>query len=209
MSISEVVKFKNAQQPKEGLRETAFNLPNGLTGIRILLIPIFVVLFLNPTEFRSLMAAAVFGIAALTDLLDGYIARRREQVTTIGRLLDPIADKLLVLSGLILLVQFHRIESWIAIVLIAREIGVTGIRAVAASEGIIVAAGDLGKIKVFLQIIAILFLILQESYFSSLLNLAVWGTMLLYLAMIFSLISGAHYLVEVFRKFTARNIKSH
>ena len=117
------------------------NLPNLLTLSRILLIPVFVLLFWTPTPGRSLAAAVVFVIAAVTDLLDGYLARRRSQVTKLGRLLDPIADKLLVLSGLILLVQLQRVAAVVAILIIAREVAVTGVRAIAASQGIVLSAG--------------------------------------------------------------------
>ena len=106
------------------------NLPNFLTVVRILLIPVFVVLFSDPTPDRSLAAAVVFVVAAVTDLLDGYLARRHSQITRLGRLLDPIADKLLVLSGLILLVQFDRVAAIVAILIIAREVAVTGVRAI-------------------------------------------------------------------------------
>src|SRR5439155_5567833 len=113
------------------------NLPNLLTLSRILLIPVFVLLFWTPTPGRSLAAAVVFVIAAVTDLLDGYLARRRSQVTKLGRLLDPIADKLLVLSGLSLVVQLQRVAAVVAILIIAREVAVTGVRAIAASQGIV------------------------------------------------------------------------
>ena len=103
--------------------ERTFNLPNTLTFIRILLVPVYIGLFSTPTAGRSLWAAAVFGSAALTDWLDGYIARRRGQVTKIGRLFDPIADKFLVISGLVLLVQFQRVAAWLAIALIVRDLG--------------------------------------------------------------------------------------
>ncbi len=111
------------------------NLPNFLTVVRILLIPVFVVLFSDPTPDRSLAAAIVFVVAAVTDLLDGYLARRHSQITRLGRLLDPIADKLLVLSGLILLVQFDRVAAIVAILIIAREVAVTGVRAISAARG--------------------------------------------------------------------------
>jgi len=119
-----------------GAEVTNINLPNLLTLSRLLLIPVFVVVFLSPTPERSLIAAAVFLVAALTDFLDGYLARRSDQVTQLGRLLDPVADKLLVLSGLILLVQAERVAAWVAIVIIARELAVTGIRALAAKDGV-------------------------------------------------------------------------
>ena len=124
---------------RSAVQEGNINLPNVLTLTRILLIPVFVLLFVVPTPDRSLAAAIVFVIAAMTDLLDGYLARRRGQVTKLGRLLDPIADKLLVLSALIVLVQVDRVGALVAILIIAREVAVTGIRAIAATEGMILS----------------------------------------------------------------------
>jgi CDP-diacylglycerol---glycerol-3-phosphate 3-phosphatidyltransferase len=177
---------------------TNVNLPNLLTISRMLLIPVFVVLFSTPTPMRSWAAALVFVIAAVTDLLDGYLARRRSQVTKLGRLLDPIADKLLVLSGLILLVQFQRVAALVAILMIAREVAVTGVRAIAANEGIFMSAETIGKYKMVLQVIAIVLLVLEK-------NLTVlWphlvGTMLLYVALGLALISGWQYLVTFWRQ---------
>ena len=170
------------------------NLPNFLTVVRILLIPVFVVLFSDPTPDRSLAAAIVFVVAAVTDLLDGYLARRHSQITRLGRLLDPIADKLLVLSGLILLVQFDRVAAIVAILIIAREVAVTGVRAIAAAQGIIIEAETTGKYKMVVQVIAIVFLLLEDGVLP-----ASWyphevGTGLLYAALALALYSGNRYL---------------
>lgn len=179
----------------------AFNLPNLLTFSRILLVPVYIGLFSTPTVARSLAAAAVFGIAALTDLLDGYIAKQRAQITKIGCLLDPIADKFLVISGLVLLVQFQRVEAWLAITLITRELTITGIRAIAASRGLIIAAGTLGKYKVVFQMIAIIVLTLEGTFALPVLNLHLIGTVGLYAALVLSLVSAGHYIVEVWKAF--------
>ncbi|MBI4715823.1 MAG: CDP-diacylglycerol--glycerol-3-phosphate 3-phosphatidyltransferase, partial [Nitrospirae bacterium] len=112
------------------------NLPNLITFSRILLIPVFILVFYDPTPGRAEWAAAIFFAASLTDWVDGYIARRWGQVSLTGKLLDPIADKLLVLSALILLVDFGRVASWIAIVILGRELAVTGLRAIASSIGV-------------------------------------------------------------------------
>ena len=168
------------------------HLPNAITVSRILLIPVFVLFFLEPTPDRSIMAAAVFGLAALTDAVDGYVARRWGQVTRLGKLLDPIADKLLVLTALFLLVDFDRVEAWVAIVLAGRELAVTGLRGVAAREGIILAAEATGKAKMAAQVAAILFLILDEAVPSSL-NFHHWGTAILFVSLALSLISAAQY----------------
>lgn len=181
-------------------QEQNVNLPNVLTIARILLIPVFILVFISPTPERSLAAAAVFLIAAVTDFLDGYLARRRSQVTRLGRLLDPIADKLLVLSGLILLVQFGRVAAWVAIVIIARELAVTGVRALAASEGVILSAETTGKYKMIAQVVAILLLILDESLAPMGLNPHLAGTAVLYVALVLGLVSGWQVVVNYWRQ---------
>lgn len=188
------------------VRETNVNIPNLLTVSRILLIPVFVVLFSNPTPARSVAAAMVFVIAAVTDLLDGYLARRRSEITKLGRLLDPIADKLLVLSGLILLVQFERVAAWVAILIIAREVAVTGVRAIAASLGIILSAERIGKYKMVFQVLAIVLLILEESIFPGWWNLHALGTMLLNVALGLALVSGGQYLGNFWRQMALRGL---
>ena len=170
------------------------HLPNAITVSRILLIPIFVLFFLEPTTpERSIVAAAVFGLAALTDAVDGYVARRWGQVTRLGQLLDPIADKLLVLTALFLLVDLDRVDAWVAIVLAGRELAVTGLRGVAAREGIILEAEATGKAKMAAQVVAILFLILDEAVPDSL-NFHHWGTAILFVSLALSLISAAQYI---------------
>ena len=186
--------------------EQSLNLPNILTFTRILLVPVYIFIFSDTTPGRAIIAAGVFGLAALTDLLDGYLARKRAQITTIGRLLDPIADKVLVVAGLVLLVQYQRIEAWIAIVLISREIGVTGIRAIAAAEGIIVPAGALGKFKVVLQVAAIIMLTLEGAVVLPFVSLSLWGTVALYLALGFSIISGVQYAVDIWQEFLRKGL---
>jgi CDP-diacylglycerol--glycerol-3-phosphate 3-phosphatidyltransferase len=173
--------------------QDSLNLPNLLTLTRILLIPVFVVLFVTPDQDRSLLAAIVFVVAAVTDMLDGYLARRSGQVTKLGKLLDPIADKLLVLSALILLVNVDRVSALVAILIIARELGVTGIRAIAASEGFIIAAETTGKYKMALQVVAIVMLILEGTSLAALGNLHLAGIVTLYLSLVLGYISGGQY----------------
>ncbi len=168
------------------------HVPNAITVSRILLIPVFVLVFLEPTPNRSLAAAAIFGLAALTDAIDGYVARRWGQITQLGKLLDPIADKLLVLTALFLLVDMDVVDAWIAIVLAGRELAVTGLRGVAAREGIILAAETTGKLKMAAQVVAILLLILDEAVPSTL-NLYYWGTLILLVSLVLSLVSAAQY----------------
>ncbi len=156
------------------------------------MIPVFVVCFLEPTPKRSLYAAAVFGLAALTDAVDGYLARRWGHVTRLGKLLDPIADKLLVLTALFLLVDFDLVEAWVAIVLAGREFFVTGLRSVAAREGVDLESEATGKLKMAAQVVAILLLILEGAAPLTF-NFYLWGTFILMLSMVLSLVSAAQY----------------
>lgn len=142
------------------------NLANKLTMLRILLVPVFLI-FLGVKDISPwgiYIATFVFIIASLTDKLDGYIARSRNQITRFGKLMDPLADKLLVTAALISLVEFHIIPTWVAMIIIAREYAVTGLRSIAASEGIIIAASLWGKAKTVTQIVAIIFAFLKLIY---------------------------------------------
>ncbi|HXC66395.1 MAG TPA: CDP-diacylglycerol--glycerol-3-phosphate 3-phosphatidyltransferase [Nitrospiraceae bacterium] len=186
--------------------QESLNLPNVITLTRILLIPVFVVLFVTPTEDRSLSAAAVFVIAAVTDLLDGYLARRNGQVTTLGKLLDPIADKLLVLSALILLVNLDRVSALVAILIIAREVAVTGVRAIAAGEGMVIAAETTGKYKMALQVVAIVLLILEDTFMSDFGNLHLAGIVTLYLSLLLGYISGGQYVWSFWKQVVAKGL---
>lgn len=186
--------------------QESLNLPNFITVTRILLIPVFVVLFATPTQDRSLSAAIVFAVAAITDLLDGYLARRNGQVTTLGKLLDPIADKLLVLSALILLVNVDRVSALVAILIIAREVAVTGVRAIAASEGMVIAAETTGKYKMALQVVAIVLLILEDTFLSDFGNLHLAGIVTLYLSLVFGYISGGQYVWNFWRQVVAKGL---
>jgi CDP-diacylglycerol--glycerol-3-phosphate 3-phosphatidyltransferase len=191
---------------KPAVQDVNINIPNLLTVTRILLIPVFVMVFAEPTPDRSLVAAIIFVIAAVTDLLDGYLARKTGQITKLGRLLDPIADKLLVLSALILLVQVDRVTALVAILIIAREVAVTGIRAIAASEGMDLSAEVTGKYKMALQVVAIVLLILEGTIFSELGNLHLAGTVTLYLSLVLGYISGGRYVMSFWRQVTARGL---
>ncbi|MCC6141237.1 MAG: CDP-diacylglycerol--glycerol-3-phosphate 3-phosphatidyltransferase [Nitrospira sp.] len=186
--------------------QDSLNIPNLLTLTRILLIPVFVVLFVAPDPDRSLMAAIVFVVAAVTDMLDGYLARRSGQVTKLGKLLDPIADKLLVLSALILLVNVDRVSALVAILIIARELGVTGIRAIAASEGFIIAAETTGKYKMALQVVAIVMLILEGTSLAPLGNLHLAGSATLYLSLVLGYISGGQYVWSFWKQVVAKGL---
>jgi CDP-diacylglycerol---glycerol-3-phosphate 3-phosphatidyltransferase len=186
--------------------QDSVNLPNFLTLVRILLIPVFVVIFLAPTPDRSLLAAIIFTVAAVTDLLDGYIARRTGQVTKLGKLLDPLADKLLVLSALILLVNIDRVSAVVALLIIARELAVTGIRAIAAGERLIIAAEVTGKYKMALQVVAIVMLILEGTGLAELGNLHLAGTGTLYLSLVLGYISGGQYVWSFWKQVVAKGL---
>jgi CDP-diacylglycerol--glycerol-3-phosphate 3-phosphatidyltransferase len=169
------------------------NVPNVLTLLRILAVPVLVVALLDETPDGDVIAAIVFALAAATDGLDGYIARRRQQVTTFGKLMDPLADKLLVIAALISLVSLDRLDAWIAMVIIARELAVTGLRSVAAERGVVIAASWLGKLKTALQIAAILALIAFDPA-------PAWADALLYVAVAVTVISGADYFFGLRRR---------
>lgn len=182
------------------------NLPNFLTFSRILLIPVFVVLFSTPTTDRSLWAAFVFVVAAVTDVLDGYVARRSGQITKLGRLLDPVADKLLVLSGLFLLVGLGQVPAWVAIVITGRELAVTGVRAIAASVGVIIPVEKLGKYKMVFQVIAITGLILANTDLPGVTVFYGLGMAFLYLALVLGVVSGAKYLMSFWEQVALKGL---
>ena len=176
------------------------NLPNALTLGRIFLVPLLVVVLLTKFEGRlifgvrkELVGAAIFGLASLTDWLDGYLARRRQQITTVGQLLDPLADKLLITAALVSLVSLNRLQAWVAMVIIAREIAVTGLRAIAAERGVVIAASWMGKLKTVLQIAAVIALIATNPA-------PTWVDVLVYLAVAVTLISGADYFLGLRRR---------
>jgi len=178
------------------------NLPNKLTLSRIMLIPIFLIALIVKINYQNIevgkyLATLIFIIAASTDGIDGYIARKRQQVTTLGKFLDPLADKLLVTAALIWFVEQHDISSWVAIIIIAREFIVTGVRMVAAGEGIVIAASMWGKIKTVTQISAIIAILIHDlEPFKIIFNYFPLHNYLLGLAVIATLYSGIDYLYK-------------
>ena len=171
------------------------NLANKLTLIRIFLIPIFLVFIaVKDIPYGKLFATAIFIIAALTDKLDGYIARSRNQITRFGKFMDPLADKLLVTAALVSLVEFQIIPTWIAMIIIAREFAVTGLRSIAAAEGIVIAASWWGKIKTVVQIIAIIFALINLNYANIYFSTAT--KIVMFIAIIITLLSGIDYFVK-------------
>ncbi len=162
------------------------NLPNHLTLLRILLVPVLVAALLAGFENGDYFAAGVFAFASLTDALDGWIARRNETVTTFGKLMDPLADKLLVTAALVSLVSLDRVSAWVAMVIIAREFAVTGLRQIAMEQGQVVPASVWGKLKTTTQIAAVLCLILVPGS-------PAWVDALVYGAVAVTVMSGADY----------------
>lgn len=140
------------------------NVPNILTMMRIAAIPLLAALLMSPSQLSGFWAAAVFALASVTDWLDGYLARRMGIVTVFGKFLDPIADKLIVMAALIMILPYGRVPAWMVLIILGREIIITGLRGIASSEGIVIQASELGKFKTIFQIVSILGLLLHYKY---------------------------------------------
>jgi CDP-diacylglycerol---glycerol-3-phosphate 3-phosphatidyltransferase len=162
------------------------NLPNLLTVLRILLVPVLVVALLGETANGDLYAAIVFVAASLTDAVDGYLARRSNAITTFGKLMDPVADKLLILAALLSLVSLDRLPAWVAMVIIAREFAVTATRMAATAQGVVIAANWWGKAKTVVQVACVLCLIAEDGS-------PAWLDGLVYLTVAITIISGVDY----------------
>jgi CDP-diacylglycerol--glycerol-3-phosphate 3-phosphatidyltransferase len=180
--------------------ESVVNLPIKLTLARIFLVPLLMVFLISFSRVNALIAAGIFIAAALTDWLDGRIARKRNQVTTLGQLLDPVADKLLVAAALISLVQIDKLPAWMVVILIGREFAVTGLRGIAASVGIIVPASELAKYKAATQYFAITLLIIEKGMSPTpfFFHLIAYGAF--WVALGLTLVSGIDYFVRFFKK---------
>jgi CDP-diacylglycerol--glycerol-3-phosphate 3-phosphatidyltransferase len=186
------------------LAEDAVNLPNLLTMTRVIMIPACLYFLERGTKVDCFWAAIIFTVASLTDALDGWLARRMGVVSVLGKFLDPLADKLIVMASLIWMVPMGRIPGWAVILLLAREISVTGLRSVAANEGVVIAAGSEGKTKTALQMAGIIALLLGYPYHLSyagvdcgMVDTVVIGQWLVYGSLFFSLLSAVEY-VRVF-----------
>lgn len=178
--------------------QLGFNtLANKLTAVRIAMVPLVVFCLFEDSPWGGFVAAVFFGIAGITDYFDGYYARTRQAVTILGKLLDPLADKFLVISSLIMLQHLDRIHPVIVIILVCRELAITGLRAIASAEGIVIAARDSAKWKTATQMAAIPMLMLHETYFFVPMHLL--GTILLWASLVISLWSAKDYIVEFFR----------
>jgi CDP-diacylglycerol---glycerol-3-phosphate 3-phosphatidyltransferase len=171
------------------------NVPNVLTVIRILLVPVLIVALLDKTGGGDLLAAIVFATASLTDAIDGYLARSRNWVTTFGKLMDPIADKLLIVAALVALVSLGRLEAWVAMVIIAREFAVTVLRvAVGTQQGVVISANLFGKLKTAFQVAMVMALIAVAHGHRPL-----WVSLLVYATVLVTVVSGADYFFGVSR----------
>ena len=178
-------------------RHETFNLPNTITLLRIGIVPFLFILLLEPGEFWSLILAILFVIASITDLFDGYFARKYNLITTMGKFLDPIADKLIVDTAMILMIQIHHIPAWIVAITIIRDLIVDVIRSIASSEGIYIQASILGKQKTLAQNIAVTALIIHYSIFG--VDAHVVGTVILYIALFLTIYSGVDYFIKFYQ----------
>jgi CDP-diacylglycerol--glycerol-3-phosphate 3-phosphatidyltransferase len=179
------------------------NLPNLVTMGRVLFVPVVLYFMDNYSPVRSLIAAILYLVASLGDMADGYLARSRDQVSVLGKFLDPVADKLMVTAVMVFMVALGRVPAWLVVVLIARDLAITGLRGIASSEGIIIAASRGGKIKTSLQLVGLIMLLVHFRY--PLLGLGInvdfntAGLVVLYLSLGASLVSGVDYVLGFVR----------
>jgi CDP-diacylglycerol---glycerol-3-phosphate 3-phosphatidyltransferase len=172
------------------------NVPNVLTVLRIMAVPVLVVALLDQTPNGDLLAAIVFAVASLTDAIDGYLARSRQWVTSFGKLMDPVADKLLVIGALLALVSLDRVAAWVAMVIIAREFAVTALRIAATQQGVVIPAGTFGKAKTVMQVAMVFALIVVDHG-------AVWLDVFVDLTVAVTVLSGADYFFGLRRRLAA------
>jgi CDP-diacylglycerol--glycerol-3-phosphate 3-phosphatidyltransferase len=210
--MSDVSVEKAGRLPKvRGLKEDAFNLPNILTMFRIVMIPVVMLMLQEGTPAMNFWAGWVYTFATITDALDGYLARKRGLVSVLGKFLDPLADKLLVMATLVLMVGMGRVPAWIVVIILARELSISMLRMIASSEGVVIAAGEGGKAKTALQMVAVLFLMLHHQYLIDFwfaewnvdFNLA--GLWLLYLSVFFAITSAGEYVKLFVEAVDAKN----
>ncbi|PLX98973.1 MAG: CDP-diacylglycerol--glycerol-3-phosphate 3-phosphatidyltransferase [Desulfuromonas sp.] len=194
------------------LREGTWNLPNLLTVGRIAAVPVFVGLLFFDSKPACMWAAAIFGVAAVTDAVDGWLARKWDVVSVLGKFLDPLADKLIVMAALIMLIPDGRVPAWMVFLILAREMVITGLRSIASSEGIVIDASDLGKYKTIFQMVAIPGLLLHYEYYWFFgieweifhVNMHNMGIFYFYIAFALTLWSGGEYLVKFAKVFTGK-----
>ena len=187
------------------LGKELFNAPNAITLTRIAMIPVFLWFTYHESRVDSFIACLVYAVTSATDFLDGWIARKKGLVTLIGKFLDPLADKLVVMAALVMLVHLGRVGAWVVILIMAREFIITGLRSIAVGEGIVIAAGQEGKYKTAFQLAGISFLLLHYTYpvdwiFVSFdLDANKVGAWLLYISLVFSIVSAVIYIRDFVR----------
>ncbi len=187
------------------LGKDLLNLPNAITLTRIAMIPVFLWFTYHESRVDSFIACLVYAVTGATDFLDGWIARRKGLVTLIGKFLDPLADKLVVMAALVMLVHLGRVGAWVVILIMAREFIITGLRTIAIGEGIVIAAGQEGKYKTAFQLAGITFLLLNYTYpvdwvvVSFDLDANKVGAWLLYISLVFSIVSAVVYIRDFIR----------
>jgi len=195
-----MAKAPGKAQRRKSLREDALNLPNMLTMGRIAAIPLVLVLMAQGTRECNFWAMMTYAVAAVTDFVDGWLARRMGLTSLLGKFLDPLADKLIVLATLVMMVEQGHVPAWAVIVITARELSITALRTIAMSEGVVIAASRGGKDKTAVQMVAVLALILNDTYymdywfFRGLVNMNGVGLVLLYLSVAFTVISAGEYI---------------
>lgn len=189
------------------MRRQALSLPNLVTYVRILVIPAVLAVMQSDSPANAFTAAALFSVAAATDFLDGFLARRLNLTSVIGKLLDPLADKVLVMGVLVMLVDLGRVSAWLVVLILAREMLITGLRSIAASEGIVIAARDLGKQKTALQMIGIWCLLVHYRYpmFGGEVSFHEVGIVCLLFSVIFSVWSAVDYIAGFGREMRSRS----
>jgi CDP-diacylglycerol---glycerol-3-phosphate 3-phosphatidyltransferase len=184
------------------LRREFTNLPNLVTMGRVVLVPFVLIFIDNFSPLRSFIASMLYLGAAAGDALDGYLARSRNEVSMLGKFLDPLADKLIVTAVLVFMVALGRVPAWVVVVLIARDLAINGLRSVASAQGLVIAASDGGKIKTALQLVAIMMLLVHFRYpalgTSIMIDYHRVGLVVLYISMVLSVSSGAEYLQKFF-----------
>ena len=210
MPISPPGQAHSREINRHATANTSVNLPNALTLGRIFLVPLLVVVLLTRFEGRlvfgvrkELVGAAIFGLASLTDWLDGYLARRRKQVTPLGQFMDPLADKLLITAALVSLVQMDLAQSWMVVVILGREFAVTVLRSIAHSRGVIISPSPLGKFKMASEVVAILLLILGRDHLQ---QFFVLGKIALWVAVVTAVLSAVDYYRRFSHVLSAKDI---
>lgn len=201
---------KPGKPPKGVVKQDVWNLPNALTMARVAMIPVVLWFVASGTPRDGVIAAWLYGATAVTDLLDGYLARRQGLITVFGKFMDPLADKLLVMALLVYLTRMGRIAPWVVAVLLAREISITALRSIAASEGVVIAAGESGKWKTALQLVGILCLVLHFPYrvmpgYAEPVDLNLAGQWLVLLSLVFSVTSAVEYVALFIAAVDAKN----